>query len=217
MPKLLDVHPLRTSVGDFVAGLRSLETEIISQSRVLAYLSGVELRYEALSPYVFWKDSYYTRNLIFRDSLFEVLALCWLPGQKTPVHTHNGQLGWMTVVQGEVRTHQYRYVRCSSPENQNVVGLDCLAGGHEVELQLLGTTVCADDGRVTTVDKIQTIHQIENADNARSGCVSLHIYSRPIDSCVAFDLKSGRCGRRCLQYHSVEGVVLSDERQANIA
>jgi cysteine dioxygenase len=192
MPNLLDVHPLRTSVGDFVAGLRSLETEIISQARVLEYLSSVELRYEALSPYIFWKGSHYTRNLIFRDELFEVLALCWLPGQKTPVHTHNGQLGWMTVVQGEVLTHQYRYVRCSSPENQNVVGMDCIAGGHGVELQLLGTNVCGDDGRVTTVDKRQTIHQIENSDSSCSGCVSLHIYSKPIDSCVAFDLTSGR-------------------------
>jgi cysteine dioxygenase len=164
MPKLLDVHPLRTSVGDVIAGLRSLETGVISQARVLEYLSGVQLRYAALSPYVFWKGSHYTRNLIFRDELFEVLALCWLPGQKTPVHTHNEQLGWMTVVQGEVLTHQYRYVRCSSPENQNVVGLDCLAGGHYVEFQLLGTTVCADDGGVTMVDKIQTTHQIENAD-----------------------------------------------------
>jgi cysteine dioxygenase len=153
MPKLLDVHPLRTSVGDVIAGLRSLETGVISQARVLEYLSGVQLRYAALSPYVFWKGSHYTRNLIFRDELFEVLALCWLPGQKTPVHTHNEQLGWMTVVQGEVLTHQYRYVRCSSPENQNVVGLDCLAGGHYVEFQLLGTTVCADDGGVTMSTK----------------------------------------------------------------
>jgi cysteine dioxygenase len=47
--------------------------------------------------------------------------------------------------------------------------------------------------------------------------VSLHIYSKPIDSCVAFDLKSHRCGRRSLQYHSVQGVMLSDERQAKIA
>jgi len=217
MPKLIDVHPLRTSVGDFVAGLRSLETGIISQARVLEYLSQVNLRYEALSPYVFWKDSFYTRNLIFRDELFEVLALCWLPGQKTPVHSHNGQLGWMTVVQGEVLTHQYRYVRCSSPENQNVVGIDCLAGGHSVELELLGTTVCGDDHRVTLVDKIHTIHQIENADGARSGCVSLHIYSKPIDSCVAFDLNSRRCGRRSLRYYSAQGIVLADEGQAKIA
>ena len=30
--------------------------------------------------------------------------------------------------------------------------------------------------------------------------VSVHVYSRPIDSCVVFDLEGQRCFRRELQY-----------------
>jgi len=30
-------------------------------------------------------------------------------------------LGWMIVAQGELVIHQYRYVRCRAPENQNVI------------------------------------------------------------------------------------------------
>ena len=205
----MDAHPLRTSIGDLIAGLRSIEAGIITKARVLEYLAEMDLGYEALSRYVFWDASSYTRNLIFRDELFEVLALCWLPGQKTPVHTHNGQLGWMKVVQGEILLREYRHLRCSAPENRHVVGMDCLAGGRGVELQLLNTDRCGADGRVTTVDKTQTIHQIENAETSGAGCVSLHIYSKPIDSCVAFDLAQGCWVRRSLRDSSADGRILS--------
>jgi cysteine dioxygenase len=206
MPQSLDTHPLRTSIGDFVDGLRSIEMGAITKANVLEYFSEVNLRPDALVPYVYWNDSFYTRNLIYRDDLFEVLALCWLPGQKTPIHSHNGQLGWMLTLQGEVAIHEYRYLRCSSPENRNVVGLDCLAGGHNVELAKLTSVTSTNDGKVATVDKTHTIHQIENVDSARVGSVTLHIYSKPIDSCVAFDLRTHRCGRRTLHYYSVNGV-----------
>ena len=198
---------LRTTVADFVAGLKDLENTAITQALVLRYLHDAQLSASAISPYVFWSNESYTRNLIYRDELFEVLALCWRRGQKTPVHTHNGQLGWVTVLQGEILNHNYRYVSCSSPGNQNVVGIDCLAGSHSVVLDRLKTTSCVADGSVATVGKLQTIHQIENAEKSSAGSISLHIYSKPIDSCVVFDIEKKRCGRRSLRYHSSLGAL----------
>ena len=210
MPKVSDTHALRTSVRDFIEGLRRLESDMITKGGVAQFVADAHVRAEALTPYIFWKENSYTRNLIYRDGFFEVMAICWRSGQKTPVHTHNGQLGWMTVVQGEILTHHYRYLRCSAPENQNVVGMDCLAGANHVELERLDTIRCANDGRVVTVDKLQTIHQIENSDQADAGCVSLHVYSKPFDSCVAFDMERHLCWRRSLKFHSSEGVVLPE-------
>ncbi len=210
MARVVDTHPLRTSVRDFIEGLRHLEGDFITKSRVAQFVADAHLQVEALASYIFWRENSYTRNLIYQDSLFEVMAICWRSGQKTPVHTHNGQLGWMAVVQGEILTHQYRYLRCSAPENQNVVGMDCLAGGGHVELERLETVRCANDGRIVTVDKLQTIHQIENADQAGAGCVSLHVYSKPFDSCVAFDMEKHLCWRRPLKFYSSDGVVLPE-------
>ena len=65
-------------------------------------------------------------------------------------------------------------------------------------------------GHINTLDKLQSIHQIENADPAESGCVSLHVYSLPIESCVAFDLEQQRCCRRTLSYYSRYGKVEID-------
>jgi cysteine dioxygenase len=66
--------------------------------------------------------------------------------------------------------------------------------------------VCAEGTGMVTVDKLQTIHQIENT--GRVGCVSLHVYSKPFDSCIAFDLEKQRCYRRTLSYYSKAGEPL---------
>jgi len=200
-------HPLRTSVDDFIAGLKSFEPGIISKEAVRKYVDSMRLSAEALRPYIFFNDEIYTRNLIFKDKLFEVMAICWRPGQKTAIHTHNGQLGWMSIAQGEVAVHNYKYVACNCPENQNVVGMDCLGGASHIELDRLATDDCAESSSIYCVDKMQSIHQIENEDTAKSGCVSLHVYSLPIESCIAFDLKNQRCFRRTFNYYSQYGKV----------
>ncbi len=151
-----------------------------------------------------WSDQRYTRNLIYRDDLFEVITICWQPGQKTAAHTHNGQLGWMTVPQGAVTVQNFRHVSCNTPERQNVVGLDCLGGATQLELERIDSANWSGEDVVATVDKIHTIHRISNDEKAESA-ISLHIYSKPFDSCIAFDLEKQQCFRRTLSYYSKFG------------
>src|SRR5262249_239370 len=73
------------------------------------------------------------RNLVYRDPLFEVMVICWRPGQGTPIHTHNGQLGWMLVERGGIEVTNYRYLSGNAPQNQNGVGIDCLGGATKVD------------------------------------------------------------------------------------
>ena len=203
MASVSKTHPLHTGVADFIAGLQELERDLITKNKIAEYMAAMPLRAEALKNYIWWRDSFYTRNLIYRDDLFEVMTICWSPGQKTAIHTHNGQLGWMTVAQGEVTTHEFHHTHCNAPENQNVVNIDCLGGATELQIDKIGSVTCAEGTGMVTVDKLQTIHQIENA--GRTGCVSLHVYSKPFDSCIAFDLDKQRCYRRQLSYFSKDG------------
>jgi cysteine dioxygenase len=200
-------HPLRTTVDDFIEGLKQFERHLITREGVKHYMDQVRLSTEELKPYTFFRKDYYTRNLIYRDGLFEIMAICWLPGQKTAIHTHNGSLGWMTVAQGEMAIHNYKYMSCNAPENQEVIGMDCLAGATEIDLDRLQTDVCSESSPTACVDKHQTIHQIENVDKSQTGCVSLHVYAPPIDSCVGFDLEKHKCFRKNLTYYSRFGKV----------
>jgi len=88
-------HALRSSVEDFVEGLKSIERGLITRDLVCDYVNAMRLTPEALKSYIFFNKDNYTRNLIYRDDRFEIMTVCWLPGQRTVVHTHNGSLGWM--------------------------------------------------------------------------------------------------------------------------
>lgn len=200
-------HPLRTSVDDLVEGLKSFERDYITADAISAFMDAHRLSADELRSYTFFREQYYTRNLIFKDDKFEVMAICWKPGQRTVIHSHNGALGWMTVPQGDVVVHDYKYISCDHPERQNVVGIDCLAGGHEIQLDRTGSVHVASGSPIYQVDKLHTIHQIENADQSDVGVVSLHVYSPPIESCVSYDLEKRRCTRKTLSYYSRYGTV----------
>jgi cysteine dioxygenase len=197
------------AVGDFVATLQAFEKEPITRDRVLNLCLETEVDRASLERYCFFRPDAYTRNLIHRDDQIEVMAVCWSSGQRTPIHTHNGQLGWMAVSQGAVAVINYKWLGCNTPENQNVAGMDCLAGATELDLERRDVQECYPGGPINTVDKVQTIHQV--VVQGKEPALSLHIYSRPIDSCVAFDLANRRCYRRQLSFYSRYGdVVVTD-------
>lgn len=198
--------PRIVSVDTLVEKLKLLESSPITTGSVLEVLADLQVEDPSIERYGRWSDERYTRHLIHRDELFEVLLLCWKPGQRTPVHTHNGQLGWATIARGTLEVVNYQWHGCDRPENQNVVGIDCLAGGQNVDVRPTGSARAVPGGPVATVTKQQSIHQILCPDDAREPSASLHIYSKPIDSLVGFDLEHRRCARRVLKYDTVRGV-----------
>ena len=195
------------SIDDFIDKLRSFETSLITRDGVLDLCASVQITDSSLAPYAHFDDKYYTRNLIYRDSLFEVMTICWQPGQKTAVHTHNGQLCWMITQRGNLAVVDYKWLGCDHPEYQNVVGLDCVAGSEHTKLEVIREVEASAGGQVMTADKLQTIHRLYNLSDELERAISIHIYSRPIDSCVAFDMENQRCYRRQLGYFSKYGEI----------
>ena len=168
--------PTPVPVEQFIDGIRELARGLITKQTIYEYLC------------------------TYRNEMIEVMLICWPVGAVTPLHTHNGQLGWMTMIEGKLIVENYRKIDCNRPENQQVVGMDCLAGATRIEMKHLDTEMCAPGGPLNTVDKTQTIHRIKNLPEWNERALSLHVYSRPIDSCVVFDVEAQRCFRRDLKY-----------------
>ena len=184
----------------FVEGIRELSRGLITKQKIYDYLVRFEIQSADLERYKNWLPDRHTRNKIFRNELIEVMLICWPAGAITPLHTHNGQLGWMTMIEGRLRVENYRKVDCNRPENQQVVGMDCLAGATSIEMEHLGNELAIPGGPLNTVDKTQTIHRIRNNADWNERALSMHVYSRPIDSCVVFDMENQMCFRRDLKY-----------------
>lgn len=192
--------PTPIPVEQFVDGIKRLSEGIITKQKIYDYLVAYEIRAEDLEKYKLWVPDRHTRNKIFRNDLIELMLICWPAGAITPLHTHNGQLGWMTMIEGKLIVENYRKVLCNRPENEQVVGMDCLAGATQIEMEHLENELAVPGGPLNTVDKKQTIHRIKNLAEWNQPAVSMHVYSRPIDSCVVFDMENQRCFRRDLKY-----------------
>ena len=207
----MDIQPVTTPppapyapqpvlVEQFVEGIEKLSAGIITKRGIYDYLVQYEIRSQDLERYKHWIEGRHTRNKIFRNDMIEVMLICWPIGAITPLHTHNGQLGWMTMLEGRLQVENFRKISCNTPENEQVVGLDCLAGATRIEMELLDTELVTPGGPLNTVDKTQTIHRIKNLPEWNERAVSMHVYSRPIDSCVMFDMDAQHCVRRDLKY-----------------
>jgi len=104
------------TLDDLLARLLELDAAAVSVPAVTERLADGVLDEQGLRPYVRFDAGRYTRNLVHRDGLFDVVVLCWEPGQATPVHDHAGQLGWVRLVRGAVeerRPDSSRRVRSS--------------------------------------------------------------------------------------------------------
>jgi cysteine dioxygenase len=128
----------------------------------------------------------YTRNLIHRCSAFELLLLCWEVDQESPVHDHSGQDCWMAVLRGELEEQHYIPPRALS--------VGPMALGKRSEVGRGGVAYIADG---------IALHRIRPLHGARG--MSLHLYSRPIDTCRVYDPRTGASTLVELGYHSVRG------------
>jgi cysteine dioxygenase len=200
----------RVAIDELVAGLRGLPESEFTREGVLAQLQGVVLEPDTLTPYTHFSPERYTRNLVFRNELFEVILICWGIGQSTPIHNHDNQLGWVTVQQGMLSLTNYRRISCA----MGGPGQDpkrCRAGfdTEPVVLEEISRIDVTGIGAVTTTDRKETIHQICNLAAFAEPAVTVHVYSRPIDSCVVYDLDARTCRRTRLSYFSEYGRVVA--------
>jgi hypothetical protein len=83
------------SIDEWVKQLRAIPEKQFTIPSVLEFAQRKAIQPETLAPYIFYANSHYTRNLIYKCELFEILAICWNVGQVSRIHNHRGQNCWM--------------------------------------------------------------------------------------------------------------------------
>src|SRR3981081_624493 len=87
------------SLTSLVAALEALSsTPRLEQ--IYAWLENARITKEELRPYLGFKEGNYWRHRVCRNEFVEMLVLCWRPGQRTPIHDHNGSHGGVKVCEG---------------------------------------------------------------------------------------------------------------------
>ncbi len=178
------------SIDDFVKGLRRLEKrDFDSVEAPLAYLRANPVDPDTVAPYLFWDAQHYTRNLIDKTELYELLAICWEVGMKSSIHNHKDQHCWMAAPIGKLSVHNYRVLE------ENLAEHRCSIAETDV--------VEITPANPVAVDPLNPVHDVRNSREFGQRAVSLHLYSRPFDSCVVYSVEQRTCGEIPLHYTSM--------------
>lgn len=182
-------------ISEFVAGIQALRH--FTPAEVYEYLQSHVVQPESLRPYLFFSQATYTRNLIFKNDLFELLALCWGSGQVSRIHNHRDQQCWMAVPIGRLQVQDYRV-------------LDRDPGRKTCRLEPTRSYPITP-AQPAEVDANEPVHQVLNLPEFGGRAVSLHIYSKPFDSCEVYSLEKGSYSDVPLYYTSEYGKLCEGE------
>lgn len=189
----------RPGLEGLVAELLRMEDAAVVPEDVAELVARCEVRGSELRPFLSFRDETYTRNLVRRSAWFDVIVLCWRPGQRTPVHDHSGQHGWVRVLRGALREELFEPAGPPSAGAGSACELV-----KRVPLRAAADAVVGAGPAVVAVDPVRAIHRLGNpADRGTDEvAVSLHVYSKPHDACSVFDLDTGAVARRELRFQS---------------
>jgi cysteine dioxygenase len=178
------------TMGALVESLRTMPGCVLEPSVVAHALRQVALEPRSLTPYLWLREGGYARNVVYRDARFEVLVLCWAPGAASSIHDHAGQECWLHVEEGVLGFENF----------------PLLIGGRRPGSALLGTPSPMLQAGVGTLDHRSLEEGVHRVQCLEGPAVSVHVYSRPISSCLAFDVCRLRCELRHLRDDTVNGV-----------
>lgn len=162
----------KVKIENLIEGLRAIPDAEFRCDNVYQFLSENPIDLDSIAPFFFWSENFYTRNLIYKDERFELMTLCWERGQVSRIHNHADQMCWMAVAAGRLRGQNFAVEAldearsfCRLRETDRFDLSDCLAAKVELE---------------------EPIHQILNLPEFDERAVSLHIYSKPFESCLSY-------------------------------
>jgi len=184
-------------VQELIARLEELkESDFLSVERPLAILQAHPVDPESLAPYLFWNAQHYTRNLVHKTVLYELLAICWEVGMRSSIHNHKNQNCWMAAPIGKLAVQNYRVLE------EDLAAQTC----NIVPTDLIEIT----NARPVAVDPLNPVHDVRNPREWNQRAVSLHLYSRPFDSCVVYSCEQHTCGEIGLHYTSIHGKLVNE-------
>jgi len=168
-----------TSLDPLIDKLNSTSSE---EYKAIGFSLDIPL--EDILPYAFWSTEHYTRNCIVRESDYELILLCWEPGQETPIHCHGGEECWVYVLDGQLEESHFQF------DGDNIIFED---------LSKLKS------GEKSFMDDEIGYHKLVNNTNKRA--MSLHLYMDIIDTCTVYDEEINDFVPQSLNYYSYEGVL----------
>lgn len=172
----------RISLDDFVFEMMHLPQKDLKLSALQELFSRLDLKDLLVNEHIHFCNDSYARNLICRTPRFDMLVLCWKPGNVTTIHDHAGSLNVTRVFSGRLTSRNFEAYERPKPGHILVRQLEELHHGKN------DFSACDYAG----------IHQLANTSDG--DLVTVHVYARPLKDITVYDQQSGEAKRVTLRY-----------------
>jgi cysteine dioxygenase len=160
------------TITDWVKGVAAIPERDFTLEIVQDYVIRHNVRPETLEKYCYFSKGNYTRNLIFKNTLFECMTVCWEIGQRSRIHNHRDQNCWMSAPIGRLRVQNYHVNHQDASHGTcKIVPTD---------------TYEMDATHPAYVNPAEPVHEVINLAEFNQRAVSIHIYSKPFDTCEVY-------------------------------
>lgn len=188
----------KLDIADWVNGLAAIPERDFKLKNVQDFVVRHHVIPETLEKYLFFSKGNYTRNLIFKNTVFECMTICWEVGQQSRIHNHRGQNCWMSAPIGRLKVQNYRV------EDRNASCGTC---------RIVPTSIFdMDADHPCYVDPHEPVHAVINPVEYGQRAVTIHVYSKPFDSCEIYVKDRGTYSDVPLHYTSEYGKLNPDEK-----
>jgi cysteine dioxygenase len=185
-------------IAQWISGLAAIPEQDFTLPTVQGYVIQHPVQPASLEKYIFFSKASYTRNLIFKSTVFECMTLCWEIGQRSRIHNHRDQNCWMLAPIGRLKVCNYRVQKMEPPNG------DCTITPTDSYL--------LDAAHPTFVNPMEPVHEVMNLAEFQQRAVSIHIYSKPFDSCEIYSREKNKYARVPLFYTSEYGKLHPQEK-----
>jgi cysteine dioxygenase len=185
-------------IEEWVKGLAAIPEHDFTLETVQNYVVHHGVRPESLDKYCYFSKGSYTRNLIFKNDVFECMTVCWEIGQHSRVHNHRDQNCWMSVPIGRLRVQNYRV------EHRDSAHGTCKISPSDIYEM--------DAAHPAYVNPLEPVHEVINATEFNKRAVSIHVYSKPFDTCEVYLRDKGTYSDVPLFYTSEYGELNPAEK-----
>lgn len=172
----------RITLEDFILEMSRIPTRELKLGSLLELFVKIDFSNALIDEHVHFSGEAYTRNLVCRTPKFDMLVLCWKPGQVTTIHDHAGSLNVTGVYGGSLTSRMFEVYANPSPGR--------LLVRPKAEERL-------DRGAVACVDATE-IHQLQNTSEGE--LVTVHVYAKPLKDMTVYCPTTGLVEKLALRY-----------------
>jgi uncharacterized NAD(P)/FAD-binding protein YdhS/predicted metal-dependent enzyme (double-stranded beta helix superfamily) len=151
----------RMTLEDFILEMIKVSSLELELRQLQDWVARLDLRDCGIEKHICFNPENYQRQLLYRDSKFEAILVCWQPGQFSPIHDHGDSLNVTRVYQGRLTSRTFARHDCATEKLSAFL----------VEEKYL------QKDEVIGVDR-DRIHQLANT--SEQNLVTLNVYVQPI-------------------------------------